>query len=347
MIDPILLKRAVAQRDTIEWDKPCRKCKYSLRGLKRSGTCPECGTPIDPDAADPTLSPIPGTSSAKRKTRILKSVMDLSWADLIWLGRSTTLVAWGINICGIIMIAVWVEFLSLQHWWESTPGPGFAALLIAASIAAAFVVPGAFMLTHRAGAGGGKVHGHEVKATYRQVVSEIPEWVMWLSRILTPLLSLGFLFGAAAIFAPDASVLRRGLEFLAPVCVWLGLCGMGALSRILMDVAYVVGDDLALNRCHMAVFSIPLFGFFLAGAPVWGPLGGFDQYFSPITVSLFGLFISIVPIMWVAGLLSLAKACRWATTSVIQDEEKHERMLDRAARQSEKINRQMNASGNR
>lgn len=40
-------QRSVDCTQPITTDIPCQNCQYNLRGLDKSGLCPECGSPID------------------------------------------------------------------------------------------------------------------------------------------------------------------------------------------------------------------------------------------------------------------------------------------------------------
>ncbi len=53
MISERELRRMATTRDaTVILDEvECRRCSYNLKGLKRAGKCPECGTPISPGGA--------------------------------------------------------------------------------------------------------------------------------------------------------------------------------------------------------------------------------------------------------------------------------------------------------
>ncbi len=49
-----------AQHDTVlEVSLPCRTCGYNLRGLRRDGRCPECGTPVVQSTSGDSLRYVP------------------------------------------------------------------------------------------------------------------------------------------------------------------------------------------------------------------------------------------------------------------------------------------------
>lgn len=43
-------------RGTVDWDAPCGRCGYNLRGLELRGRCPECGAPAWQSLGDDTLA---------------------------------------------------------------------------------------------------------------------------------------------------------------------------------------------------------------------------------------------------------------------------------------------------
>lgn len=69
---------------TLLFNTPCRRCGYDLRGLRESGNCPECGTPVG------------------------RSVMGdlLRFADPVWLRK----------ISGGLSILLWLILLQILAW---------------------------------------------------------------------------------------------------------------------------------------------------------------------------------------------------------------------------------------
>ncbi|MGQ0628970.1 MAG: hypothetical protein ACT4PL_12830 [Phycisphaerales bacterium] len=339
VIDPTQLARSVAARSAIDYDKACGNCNYNLRGLTRAAVCPECGTPID-------CGVTPGESASaagKRSSRPSgpRTVMDFSWAELGRLGTAATMVSWGMLTVALAMGIQWLRWLFLAHGWEDRSGPVAAVLLGIAAVGSACAGMGTLRIVTQASAVGQTEHGHKPKATYAAFLKTLPLSLRLCSAGLVPALAVGFGVAAAGAMLDHNSPLAHSMTFVAVTLLVVGFVGLGLLSVIIHALSYIIGDDLALNRGMIGAAGVPLCGFVLALSPVWGPLGGFDGYIAPGTVLTFSVIVSIVPVMWLAGVLSFGQSCRWTQRNILIREEKDQRALDRAARETARMNQRM------
>jgi len=95
--------------------RPCRSCRYDLRGLPAGGRCPECGTTI-PKALRKPASPLERESVREAFGSAWRSLAIPSLAPLLLLTPMPFSLPWGIVVPIVVGFAPWFRLLAMRRF---------------------------------------------------------------------------------------------------------------------------------------------------------------------------------------------------------------------------------------
>ncbi|MCG3127084.1 MAG: hypothetical protein CHACPFDD_01942 [Phycisphaerae bacterium] len=206
---------------TVDWDAPCGRCGYNLRGLELRGRCPECGAPTWLSVGDDSLAS----------------------ADEAWLRRLQA----GAATCNAALLVSVVLLITV-----STLESRVLRVLAAAAGAAAYAA-GLWLLT----APNPAAFGHERRASYRRIARAM----LLLAAPSSALSVAGLLGApcGAALLAGGILLSPLGLAGALGVMAWLHVAS--ELARrgghaALESRALLIGSGYFFSWIASAVFAL-------------------------------------------------------------------------------------------
>lgn len=246
------------QRAVIEADWLCPTCSYNLKGLKKPGACPECGTrygesPIDTDAATVQYEPL--SASALR---------------VLTPGMTALAVGGWLLLAGLAVPIVLALLPSLAPASDSPLRLGVlaAAGVFAAPGAAAWVM-GVWMLTLSPAS-----RAEQARDDGRPEPGSLaarPVWLMWSARGCAPGLLAGTLCLCLSLW-PGMADYQELFSTVAMVCLAVGGAGTLPVVMLLTDLCRRAESEAPLMTLSFAVWVLPAGGAGLALAhllPQW------------------------------------------------------------------------------
>jgi hypothetical protein len=261
---------------TIDLDRPCLACGYNLRGLSRSGVCPECGAPVARSLQGNLL-----LFSAPDFTAKLHSGVFLIQAGIIAqfvaLFASITGVvilgapalAGGPGAVAVSLIGLAASIASLGGWWLlSAPDPAFVGAENGANarkvVRATVVISAAATIVSSVSSLGAIPRPNYRNLTGNPLellaiglgLASMVAWVVWFFAAMRYLQWL-------APRLPDerAFALARRMKWLGPLICVLGLplCGLGPLIALILyyNLLEWVRKDLKRVRTVQAEDAAP------------------------------------------------------------------------------------------
>jgi len=317
-------------------DRLCERCKYNLKGLSASAVCPECGKPISANDEKEWKDPFP--DDPRRARDQSAGLMAYEARDLKRFARGTFLQAWGITLVAI-GLAIFDAALMIGVYLGWDGGEPFAIL----GLAGPCVVGGVFWFLgglsslaprrgkldirkfHR-GAGGSlgviltKLQRKQLKEKnavgagdyYSRGYRRLVQWSQLLLPLAAGLNATAFATEIRSTEMMINSYVPGGLLAVSHVVWAAAVVALVPMVMFLFDLSRTAGDDRALNLINYSLWCIVVGAFsslmILLVVPFLGLVGG------PIGLVLMTASILIYPgvIMLPMGVLSLAKACRWA-----------------------------------
>lgn len=334
-------------------DRLCEKCKYNLKGLSASAVCPECGKPISASEEKVWRDPFP--DDPRRARDQSAGLMAYEARDLRRLARGTTLQSIGLTLVSLGLFVYNIVLLaSIYFSFGAAEAISIGSLGVAcAGGGCMWFVGGLFALAKRKGkidlrkfhrgSGGalgvvfskiqrrklGEMHavgaGDYYSPGYRRAV----QWLQLLLPAAAGLNALAFMIDGFDVEAFNPYNTPTLTLLVASQITWgLAIAALLPMVMFLFDLARTASDDFSLNMISMSLWCVVIGTFsmltILLVVPFLGLTGGpigFALSLSAYLVYPGGLLLPL-------GLLSLARACRWAPAV---QKAKHERDAGRIA----------------
>lgn len=318
-------------------DRYCDKCKYNLKGLSASAVCPECGKPISASEEKEWKDPFP--DDPRRARDQSAGLMAFDVRDLKRLARGTTLQSLGLTLVSLGLFVYNIALLSGIYFEFELAGPISIVCLgvVCTGGGLMWAFGGLLSLARRRGelnlrkfhrAAGGSL-GIIISKLQRKKLATMhavapgdyhspgARLSIQLAQFLLPLAS-GLNALAFAINGWDVNAFNPyntptlDLLTISQITWGVALVAMLPMVMFLFDLARAAGDDFALNMITYSLWCVIVGAFsmlvILLVVPFLGLTGGpigFALSLSAYLVYPGGLLLPL-------GLLSLAKACRWA-----------------------------------
>jgi hypothetical protein len=316
---------------TIDDDRPCQRCSYSLRGLRIGDRCPECGTPIVGNAAQ-RFSNTMSDAPLNYLTRLAKATMVMTIGGII-LAIGVVFVVFASSRPVIGMLACSVGLLGACLWLLGVWG---------------VTVPRETGTSEKPDAG--------KDWAWCRVMSRASQ-AGWILAMLSFSISFAVVAHAQGVFAAavnaNPTAFPVGQTALTPtIAVLLGVFGVFCMAVSLIGVAFVAAylallsdwaHDTALSsRLRMApvlvtiatpllivaVLSVPFLRAGITGL-LAVPVGGLSAL----------IFLGCVG-MFVVAFLQFNSLCAWARTNAMTRMTRDTRLSDRISGRIERAQAQ-------
>jgi len=277
----------------------CRKCGYSLDGLRAGQRCPECGTPI--------LVPARENRYADNLTH-----SPMWYLLLVTIGT----VAMAVTLVGSFVFSVYVQYRSAS--WTSLP-PWLVATG-AITFAVTWLV-GVFLVT------------------WKRPVSRltVPDAMLDSFKNRTATRAAQLIFGTAIIlrfFATSSQI--AAVETAASVFEYLSLFALAPLCLYLGGLSDWAGDTGGGGRLRNAAWAFIVAGIGLALFGVLLELSVPFKMFLFAGSLLSGVILLVGIILFVLSVLGLSVTASWAVQNASEAREREARIAVRKQEQMEK-----------
>jgi len=343
MVDPRWLKSKVAQHETVDDDRPCAKCSYNLRGLKRSARCPECGTYIDPNlhTDDPDAHTHRGAKSPKRPEYIHLSIPQLKRVAI-----ATNLMYFGALIMMSGLAINWGMLALARLGNESIEALHFAWVFSLACIPGATLwFLGCLCLTFPTT----KLHAPDVRLSRIIHHDLAPPGFAQLAQLGSALqLALPISMALAAASAFMGGFAGGEANHLIVASSVLGVIACIAAAPIMLtlrNLSMWANDDNAFYSSITCAFGLPLGGAWIAYTPALNEEIAFGKIIGLGWAFIIFAFAFFIPWVWIRGLASIANVCRWAPRNQQSFLDRQERFIQRAKEQARKTDEIRQAHG--
>jgi len=239
---------------SVEQDRPCVRCSYNLKGLPTTGSCPECGTPIQDSLRGILLhfaSPEYLKSMRTGLSLVLNGIllMIVVMVASIFMGLVASMYATGSGVRLLISLASMAPSIMILvgYWLFTEPDPGFAGLERPDSarkvIRATVAVQAVFQAFHAVFVMLGVNASFNLRLGARAVVTPVDLLAILLG--LASLIAWAVQFFAVMLYTrwlaariPDRYVLGRSKTYMwvLPLLQTVGvvLVGLGPLIALVM-----------------------------------------------------------------------------------------------------------------
>lgn len=318
-------------------DRFCGKCKYNLKGLSASAVCPECGKPISGSDEKPWVDPFP--DDPRRARDQSAGLMAFEPRDLRRLAVGTTLQSLGLALVSLGLFVYNITLLSSIYFNVDVAEPlaiGSLGLLCTGG-GLMWFFGGLFSLARRTGKldlrkfhrGSGGALGVVLSKIQRKKLAEkhavgpgdyyssgyraAVQWAQLLLPLAAALNALQFISEGfdvslfSAYYQPTANFL-----LFSQISWGLAVVALLPMVMFLFDLARTAGDDTALNLISTSLWCVVVGTFSMLVILLVLPFMGLISGPIGFTLSLTAYLVYPGALLLPLGLLSLAKACRWA-----------------------------------
>ncbi|RJP37964.1 MAG: hypothetical protein C4547_04960 [Phycisphaerales bacterium] len=239
-----------AEDGLIDFDAPCRRCGYNLRGLQLNQDCPECSAPAWTVAAGEFLSLSDPRWVAGLARGAHATLLGLSLAVLSAIVLACFHAAYSWTLVRVIVVMLAIPPYGCGMWLLTTPDPSG---LGEASYASARRIGRAALCIGLLGAG----------------IAVASGWTGpgWLDPTLFTTSGLALIVGHVAVLLYLGKLCRRVQDAVLPQWARLVRVGMALLAILLTGMMVAVMLDVSRLAGEI------MMGVFLAGLAIW--IGGF------------------------------------------------------------------------
>jgi hypothetical protein len=328
-------------------DRLCDKCKYNLKGLSASAVCPECGKPISTSEEKEWVDPFP--DDPKRARDQSAGLMAYEAVDLRRFARGTTLQSIGLSLVALGLFAHNIALLAAIYFsFEASEAISIAGLgVLAGGGGVLWFIGGLLTLAKRRGElnlrkfhrGSGGPLGVIIAKIQRKALKErhavgpgdyysgfyrgAVQWSQLLLPLAAALNAAAFATGGLDVNAFNPSNTPAGDMLTWSWIVWaLAVAALVPMMMFMFDLARTAGDDFALNMINYSLWCMVLGAFSMLFIFLVVPFMGLTGAPIGFVLSLLSFLIYPAGLMLPLGLLSLAKACRWAPSVQAKKEER-------------------------
>lgn len=321
----------------ITTDRLCEKCKYNLKGLSASAVCPECGKPITGTDEKTWVDPFP--DDPRRARDQSAGLMAYEAKDLRRFARGTTLQSIGLTLVSLGLCVYNVVLMARIYFEFDAAEPLVIGALGVACTGGGVMwfFGGLFSLAKRRGKldlrkfhrGAGGSLGVVLSKIQRKQLMErhavgpgdyyapayrfAVQWGQLLLPLAAGLNALAFIVNGFDVNRFSATHVPEFDLVMASQITWgLAVVALLPMVMFLFDLSRTTGDDFALNMITMSIWCVVVGTFSMFVIFVIVPFLGMVG--APIGLMLSFTSYLIYPggLLLPLGLLSLAKACRWA-----------------------------------
>lgn len=287
----------------IEGDVACVQCGYNLKGLARSGQCPECGAPV--------------ASSFGRGRFLFKNLTDAPMSYLKMLRMGFYLLAGCIAaLFGAIVAAIRIG--------------GLGASLLVAFIGVVWW-GGVYLVTSSEYPPG------ELTSRYDRL-----KWLRWINRTLQLAWAVAWALASiqALLYLRQTALVAAGVN-AASLDTYIRITGMASAGMQLVGLASLIplcihfaeigtaaGNDSLATRLGLAAWGLAIFGAYVSIVALLSGAGGVGVMGFGAPMASLGMLVSVG--LFVFSLLELAVMCGWAVANSRATIERDHRLLERA-----------------